>query len=66
VIAVAPEGETLPRFQNWSVTLQRRLTRNVMLDVSYIGNHGSRLNHNAQRAGLDYMSTFISVTSSST
>jgi Carboxypeptidase regulatory-like domain len=54
VIAVAPEGETLPRFQNWSVTLQRRLTRNVMLDVSYIGNHGSRLNHNAQRAGLDY------------
>jgi hypothetical protein len=54
VIAVAPQGETLPRFQNWSLTLQRRLTRNMMLDVSYIGNHGSRLNHHAQRAGLDY------------
>ncbi len=54
VIGVAPDGETLPRFQNWSLTLQRRLTRNTMLDVSYIGNHGSRLNHNAQRAGLDY------------
>jgi hypothetical protein len=54
VIAVAPHGETLPRFQNWSLTLQRRLTRNMMLDVSYIGNHGSRLNHHAQRAGLDY------------
>jgi hypothetical protein len=26
----------------------------MMLDVSYIGNRGSRLNHNAQRAGLDY------------
>ena len=26
----------------------------MMLDVSYIGNHGSRLNHHAQRAGLDY------------
>jgi hypothetical protein len=25
----------------------------MMLDVSYIGNHGSRLNHHAQRAGLD-------------
>ena len=51
---MAPDGETLPRFQNWSVTFQRRLTKNMMLDVSYIGNHGSRLNHNAERAGLDY------------
>jgi hypothetical protein len=25
-----------------------------MLDVSYIGNRGSRLNHHGQRAGLDY------------
>ena len=54
VPAVAPDGLTLPRFQNWSVTVRRRLTRNMMLDVSYIGNRGSRLNHNAQRAGLDY------------
>src|SRR5262249_25436250 len=54
VPAVAPNDETLPRFQNWSVTFQRRLTKNMLLDVSYIGNHGSRLNHNAERAGLDY------------
>ena len=40
VIAVAPDGLTLPRFQNWSVTYQRQLTENMMLDVSYIGNHG--------------------------
>ena len=26
----------------------------MMLDVSYIGNQGSRLNHHAERAGLDY------------
>jgi hypothetical protein len=52
--AVDPKGETLPRFQNWSLTFQRRLTKNMMLDVSYIGNHGSRLNHNAERAGIDY------------
>ena len=50
---MAPDGETLPRFQNWSVTLRRKLTQNMMLDVSYIGNHGSRLNHSGQRAGLD-------------
>ncbi len=54
VPAVAKNGETLPRFQNWSLTFQRKLTKNMMLDLSYIGNHGSRLNHSAQRAGIDY------------
>jgi hypothetical protein len=53
VIAVDPEGLTLPRFQNWSATYQRQLTDNMMLDVSYIGNRGTRLNHHWQRAGLD-------------
>ena len=54
VPAVSPDGETLPRFQNWSLSFERRLTKNMMLDVSYIGNRGSRLNHHGQRAGLDY------------
>jgi hypothetical protein len=54
VPAVSPDGLTLPRWQNWSVTFERRLTKNMMLDVSYIGNRGSRLNHHGQRAGLDY------------
>ncbi len=54
VPAVSPDGLTLPRFQNWSVTAQRRLTKNMMLDLSYIGNRGTRLDHHAQRAGLDY------------
>jgi hypothetical protein len=53
VIAVDPAGLTLPRFQNWSVTWQRQLTDNMMLDVSYIGNHGSRLNHHWERRGVD-------------
>jgi hypothetical protein len=52
VVAVAKDGETLPRFQNWSITYQRQLTSNMMLDVSYIGNHGSRLNHHAQTLGV--------------
>ena len=38
VTAVTPDGLTLPRFQNWSVTYQRELTDNMMLDISYIGN----------------------------
>ena len=52
VTAVTPDGLTLPRFQNWSVTYQRQLTDNMMLDVSYIGNRGSRLNHHWQTLGV--------------
>ena len=48
-----PDGLTLPRFQNWSVTFQRQLSDNMMLDVSYIGNRGSRLNHHFQTLGVD-------------
>jgi hypothetical protein len=53
VIAVAPDGLTLPRFQNWSLTFEHQVTSNMMLDVSYIGNHGSRLNHHFQTLGVD-------------
>jgi hypothetical protein len=52
-IAVPPDGLTLPRFENWSVTYQRQLTDSMMLDVSYIGNRGSRLNHHFQTLGVD-------------
>jgi Carboxypeptidase regulatory-like domain len=52
-VAVHPDGLTLPRFQNWSVTYQRQLTANMMLDVSYIGNRGSRLNHHWETLGVD-------------
>ena len=53
VIAVAPDGLTLPRFQNWSVTYQHELASNMMLDLSYIGNRGSRLNHHWERMGVN-------------
>jgi hypothetical protein len=53
VLAVPPNGLTLPRFQNWSVTLQHQLSDNMMLDVSYIGNRGTRLNHHFQTLGVD-------------
>ncbi len=54
ILWVPEDGLTLPRFQNWSVTVKRQLTENMMLDLSYIGNRGSRLNHHwrAQRARL--------------
>ena len=53
VVAVASDGITLPRFQNWSVTWQHQLNENMILDVSYIGNRGSRLDHHFQSLGVD-------------
>jgi hypothetical protein len=53
VVAVTPDGLTLPRFQNWSVTYNRQLTDNMMLDISYIGNRGSRLNHHFNTLGVE-------------
>jgi len=32
-----------PFVSNWNVSLQRTLTANLMLEVAYVGNHGSRL-----------------------
>jgi carboxypeptidase family protein len=53
IVAVTPDGLTLPRFQNWSVTFQRQLTDNMMLDVSYIENRGSRLNNHGRTLGVE-------------
>jgi hypothetical protein len=53
IVAVTPDGLTLPRFQNWSVTYQRQIAANMMLDVSYIGNRGSRLNHHFETLGVE-------------
>jgi hypothetical protein len=53
VLAVAKNGLTLPRYQNWSLTFERELTRNMRLDVSYIANRGTRLSAPWQATGLD-------------
>jgi hypothetical protein len=52
ILWVSEDGLTLPRFQNWSLTVKRQLTENIMLDLSYIGNRGTRLNHHWLRNGL--------------
>ena len=50
-LAVADDGLTLPRFQNWSLTVERQVRSNMALDLSYIGNRGTRLTDNWQRLG---------------
>jgi hypothetical protein len=37
-----PDGIKLPRYQNWTLSVERMLARNLMLDVAYVGNHGTR------------------------
>jgi hypothetical protein len=50
-IAVSPDGLDLPRYQNWSLTWERQLSANMLLDISYVGNHGTRLIANRTAAG---------------
>jgi hypothetical protein len=47
-------GLTLPRYQNWSFTVQRQLSNSLLLDISYTGNHGTRLPMLAQYLGLPF------------
>jgi hypothetical protein len=51
-LAVAKDGLTLPRYQNWSLTFEHQITNSMMLDVSYIANRGTRLTDNWQRMGV--------------
>jgi len=50
-IAVSKEGVTLPRYQNWSLSWERQLTPNLLVDISYVGNHATRLVTNMSGAG---------------
>lgn len=42
-VAVAKDDLTLPRYQNWSLTYEAQLKGNMSLNLSYIGNHATRL-----------------------
>jgi len=43
---------TLPRYQNWSFTVQRQLSNSLLLDISYTANHGTRLPISGRYLGL--------------
>lgn len=45
-------GLTLPRYQNWSFTVQRQLSNSMLLDITYAGNHGTRLPFDAAYLGI--------------
>lgn len=38
-----PNGVDLPRYQNWTVSVERQLSNSMLLDLAYVANHGTRL-----------------------
>jgi Carboxypeptidase regulatory-like domain len=40
---IAPNSGTAPRFQNWSLSVQRELPGKFVFEAAYIGNRGTRL-----------------------
>jgi hypothetical protein len=51
-VGVNPNTYTMPRYQNWSVSFQRQLGSNMVLDLAYVGNHGTRLIDGRSSAGV--------------
>jgi hypothetical protein len=51
-VGVWPKTYTMPRYQNWSASLQRELSHNMAIDIAYVGNHGTRLIDGRTSAGV--------------
>lgn len=43
---INPKSGTAPRFQNWSINIQRELPFKLLFEAAYIGNRGTRLSAN--------------------
>ncbi len=48
-----PNGVKLPRYQNWTLSVQRQLTQSMMIDLAYVANHGTRLITGNAQNGLN-------------
>ncbi len=42
-VSYIPYDEPLPRLESWNLTAQRQLTNNTMVEMSYVGSHGTNL-----------------------
>ena len=42
-VTVTKDQNTLPRYQNWSLSYQHQLSNSMLIDIDYVGNHGTRL-----------------------
>lgn len=51
-IAFPKSADVLPRYQNWSFTVQHQVSNTMLIDLSYTANHGTRLPANGNLLGL--------------
>jgi len=49
---ITKDSKNLPRYQNYSLTIERQIGAAFLLSGSYIGNHGTRLPSNGPTLGL--------------
>src|SRR4029077_17011172 len=42
-VGVYPKMYTMPRYQNWSISFQRQVSNKMIIELAYVGNHGTRL-----------------------
>jgi hypothetical protein len=54
-----PKGITLPRYQNWTLSVEREISNSMVLDVAYVANHGTRLISGPQLNGLNQNNPLI-------
>jgi hypothetical protein len=54
-----PNGLTLPRYQNWTVSVEHQITNSLVVDVAYVANHGTRLISGPQLNGLNQNNPLI-------
>ncbi len=53
VLYLNPKGVTLPRFQNWTFSIQQQVTSSLLIDAAYVANHGTRLISPPQMSDLN-------------
>ncbi|MBV9037652.1 MAG: TonB-dependent receptor, partial [Acidobacteriaceae bacterium] len=59
VLYMNPGGVTLPRYQNWTVSVERQLTNSLLVDAAYVANHGTRLISGPQMNDLNQNNPLI-------
>jgi Carboxypeptidase regulatory-like domain len=59
---LTPDSFNLPRYQNWTLTAERQIGNNMVLDITYLGNKGTRLTNGPAYEGINDNMNHPSVT----
>ena len=54
-----PNGVELPRYQNWTLSVERQISSSMVIDVAYVANHGTRLITGSQLSDINQNNPLI-------